>query len=171
LGSSHSIRVCRRPHPQSVLGREGRGRDRQRGEEGRKCLLFLGRQSAVSFYARFRVKDTKNARLFASSGQSIEIGSASHPPSGFPSWSSLAGASHCAGENLTISSLWFIPDSLRPREAPSCLGGRGRLPARGSRSPVLARISAYGSSSHGLAARRRVEWIAIAAGKGYLSSS
>ncbi len=34
----------------------------------------------------------------------------------------------------------------------SCLGGRGRLPARGSRSPVRACINAYGSSDHGLAA-------------------
>lgn len=34
------------------------------------------------------------------------------------------------------------------------LGGRGRLPARGSRSPVRACINAYGSSSHGLAVKR-----------------
>ena len=32
------------------------------------------------------------------------------------------------------------------------LGGHGRLPARGSRSPVRACINAYGSSDHGLAA-------------------
>ena len=52
-----------------------------------------------------------------------------------------------------------------------CLGGRGRLPARGSRSPVRAYINAYGSSSHGLACGRQAEWIASAGGKGYLSSS
>jgi hypothetical protein len=48
-----------------------------------------------------------------------------------------------------------------------CLGGRGRLPARGSRSPVRAYINAYGSSSHGFAARRQAEWITTAAGNGY----
>ena len=38
----------------------------------------------------------------------------------------------------------------------SRLGGRGRLPASGSRRPVRARISAYGSSNHGLARIRAV---------------
>ena len=51
-----------------------------------------------------------------------------------------------------------------------CLGGPGRLLSRGSRGPVRARISAYGSSSHGLAAWRRIRWIAFAAGK-WLPSS
>jgi hypothetical protein len=52
-----------------------------------------------------------------------------------------------------------------------CLGGPGQLPARGSRGPVRACINAYGSSSHGLAARRQTEWTATAAGNGYRASS
>jgi len=50
-------------------------------------------------------------------------------------------------------SLYHSPTVLhpRPRFIPR-LGGHGRLPARGSRSPVRACINAYGSSDHGLAA-------------------
>ena len=47
------------------------------------------------------------------------------------------------------------------------LGGPGRLLSRGSRGPVRARINAYGSSDHGFAAERYVEWTAIACGEGY----
>ena len=41
------------------------------------------------------------------------------------------------------------------------LGGPGQLPARGSRGPVRARISAYGSSSHGFATCRCFQGTAL----------
>jgi hypothetical protein len=53
---------------------------------------------------------------------------------------------------LSRASLAQSPSPYLMCQQKKGLGGHGRLPARGSRSPVRACINAYGSSDHGLAA-------------------